>query len=102
MRWRHLGTDALSWRDLKVIVAEAPIDSALTRARNPDAHEAQLRILALLHYQAAVANVQRGNASGASASDFPPVPEFADDTRTRIGSNPIPLDELDAWLGWQH
>lgn len=99
LRWRDLGTKRLSWRDLKVVVSQAPADGALTRSRYPDAHLLLDRRLEILDWRLAVANTQRGNQSGARKSEFPELPAWARQTETRIGSAPLPLDELAEWLG---
>lgn len=82
-----------------MIISQAPLDGAITRARYPDEHARFERLLEIIHYQLSVANVQRGNTSGASKADFPPVPEWANPDVERIGSKPLPLDEMAQWLG---
>lgn len=99
VRWRDLGTKRLSWRDLKVIVSQAPVNGALTRARYPDAHAQADRQIETLAYHLAVANVQRGNASRAPKSSFPELPVWARQSSTQIGSGAVPIDELAEWLG---
>lgn len=98
LRWRNVGTPELSWRDVMIIVAEAPVESALTRARYEREHLRLEHLLEALHYQLAVANVQRGNQSKAKKEDFPPIPDWALDSNT-IGKKPLPMDEMAAWLG---
>lgn len=101
LRWRQLGTEALTWRDLKVIVAERPPSSALTRATDPATYEATLRLLEFLSFQLQTANVLHGNQSGARPHEFPKPPSWVEGPKdeTRIGSDPIPYDEMAAWLG---
>ena len=77
-----------------MIVSQAPVGSAITRARHPDEHLRVERLLELVHYQLSVANVQRGNSSGAPRASFPPVPDWANPDVERIGSAPIPMDEM--------
>lgn len=100
LRWRDLGTPRLSWRDLLVIVREAPRDSAITRALDPDAYLAISRWLEGLSYLLQVANVQRGNASGARKHDFPDPPSWASDEEvTTFGSGPVSIEDMAAMLG---
>lgn len=102
LRWRQVGTEVLSWRDLAVIVAQASPDGPLFQAKYPEEiPQIRLeRLLELVHYELSVANTQRGNQSGAKRSDFPDVPEWAKqkDTET-YGSEPVPFDDMAAFLG---
>ena len=102
LRWRHAGTEALSWRDLAVVVSQARPDGALVRAQAPeDTPQIRMeRLLELIHYQLSVANTQRGNQSGARRSEFPEPPEWAKDQDVETyGSDPVPFDEMAEFLG---
>lgn len=52
LRLDWLGTEALSWRDLWVIVRQAPRDSAIRRAVDPKvAHTTELELLRVIEYR---------------------------------------------------
>ena len=102
LRLRDLGTERLSWGDLRVIVQQSPPGSALFRAMNPDdwqwTFEAQL--IAEAADQLRVANWQR---SGGKKRDYPkpiPRPGVEPDSKTFGGKGALPYDEMADWLGW--
>lgn len=100
LRLRDLGTDRLSWGDLWAIVRNAPRDSALYRALNPD-HEWTLTDLLLAEVADAVrvANWQRGSAK---RHEYPkPIPRPGVEPQSATyGKGAIPIDEMAEWLGW--
>lgn len=102
LRWRDVGSEAFTWRDLLVVVEEISTDSALMRAMHPDIYAMPRREMELLAYYLNVANVQRGNASGARRHDFPEPPAWARSGKESkvFGSDPLPFDEMAAFLDW--
>jgi hypothetical protein len=84
-----------------VIIQQQPVTSALTRSQNPDDFGwfRQEQLLALIADHLAAGNWQRG---GGKKSKMPyPKPIERPGTRpTRFGKDPIPLDDMAAWLGW--
>lgn len=101
LRLDWLGTEALSWRDLWVIVRRSKADSAVYRAQHPDEWAWGLpeQLLAATVDTLRAANWQR---AGGKPKDFPwpiPRPGVEPDTKTR-GREPIPLDDMAKWLGW--
>jgi len=100
-----LGTEALSWRDLCVSVRHAPRESALARVVDPDQAEWSLTdyLLAIIaDYQAWL--VWSKSADGKRNRNRPkpiPRPGISEDREVQvIGSSPVPLDQLDAFIGW--
>lgn len=105
-RLRYLGTDRLTWWDIKVVVAEASRDSPIVRAMNPDSHlwglEAQLlaELVDTAHW------LQWTKTKGAQKKPAEGMP----DPIPRPGVKPpevkvykydvLPADEMLAWLGW--
>lgn len=101
LRLDDLGSRALTWRDLWVIVRRSMPESAVFRAQNPDSWAWGLpeQLLAAVTDALRVANWQR---AGGRRSEYPqpiPRPGVEPATRTR-GTSPIPLDEMRKWLGW--
>lgn len=86
-----------------MIIAQQPSTSALTRALNPDDYGWNLleQLLASGVDQLAVANWQR---AGGKQSRIPyPKPIERPGTRpTRFGKDPISIEDMDAWLGWNN
>lgn len=101
LRLRDVGTDALTWGDVYVIVRQSPRSSALFRAMNPDAHEWTLPALLLAEVADAVrvGNWQRGSAKRAEYPKPIPRPGVTPEEQT-YGKGAIPIDEMAEWLGW--
>ncbi len=99
LRWDDVGSDSLTWRDLKVIITQAREDGPLIRALFPDKALFVPRALEIMIHHLATGNVQRGNQSGAKREDFPKPPKWADDDRTSFGVDARPMEEIGAWLG---
>ena len=103
LRLRDLGTRRLSWRDLLVIVQHQPAKrSAIAAAESPDdapwgALDTHLLAEAvdMLHL------LVWAKTKDASKGRKRPKPIERPGTRPdRIGSKPLPLDEMKVWLGW--
>ncbi|ALY08861.1 tail assembly chaperone [Arthrobacter phage Galaxy] len=100
-RLGDLGTPALSWRDLQVVVRQAGPGSALARALDPemDAWTSGAVVpwlLATVVDLLAGANWQR--AGKKSAPKPKPIPRPGSKSEgTRYGSKPIPVADFDDW-----
>lgn len=105
MRLDWLGTEALSWRDLKVIITQSPQDSAIARSVDPELSQWDLtsHLLAMVgDYLAWIAwsKTTDGEKGRRKPKPIPrPGVEPDEDTRT-FGSDPVPIDELEDFLGW--
>lgn len=99
VRLRDLGTDRLSWRDLKIIVKQQPGNSALARAINGDDYlwDIHAQLAALIVDHLAVGNWQR---SGDKRAKRPKPVERPGHRPERFGREPIPMDAMADWLGW--
>jgi hypothetical protein len=99
LRFDWLGTEALSWRDLWVIVNQSPQGSALDRAMRPDEALWGLpeQLLAHIADQLADANWQRGGKG--NRPERLPRPGVTPSTKTH-GKAPLPMEEMREWLGW--
>lgn len=121
LRWLGDGSDRLSWRDLSVILQEAPRNSAIGRHVLGDNAEwgASEYLLAAIVDGVNGGNWQRG---GGKSPRPKPVPRPGDlpgrvkrvtETRPEPEGDPFddnqsgvfrgvatPLDELNEWLGW--
>lgn len=107
LRWRDVGTKALTWRDLSAIVTAAQPGSAIYRALTAEGSgwTATEYILADVYdaiervrfYTAGAAGIKRPRKPkpyprpGVTAKDR--------DVRT-FRTTPMPIDEMRAWLGW--
>ncbi len=98
LRLAWLGTPALSWRDMLVIVRNLPRTSALVRVRVGEA----ARWGDLEHLVAtAIDALAAGNWQRAGKPHAPrpkPVKRPGKDNSQRIGKEPLPLSELDEWI----
>lgn len=98
LRLDNLGTPALSWRDLKVILANSAPRSAYARAVAGGDAEWTLtdHLLALTIDTLAMANWQR---QGKPHSPKPqPVTRPGSKSEARhVGRDPIPIRDFDAW-----
>ncbi|MBF6296287.1 hypothetical protein IU459_01865 [Nocardia amamiensis] len=102
LRLRQLGSEELSWRDLKAIVRLAPVDSALSRAMRPDDYRWQLNE----HLLASMADSLRWlvwskTTAAQQNRDRPePIPRPGlKSTTERIGTS-VGVGELNRFLGW--
>lgn len=100
LRIESLGTPRLSWRDLWVIVRQAPRTSALARSIHGSraAWSQDTYILADLFDAIQGGNWQRGGGKGSRPKPFPRPKRDDDKTTTRYGSGALTIDEFDAWL----
>lgn len=104
LRLSWLGTDALTWRDLHVIVRQSPAGSAIHRAHaGPDhiwgLHE---QLLAAIFDSLAVANWQRGGDEKAKRPEpleRPGVKKQADGQLLAKGKA-VSIEEMNRQLGW--
>ncbi|MDI3330128.1 MAG: hypothetical protein QJR09_05245 [Micrococcus sp.] len=101
LKLEQLGTDALSWRDLWVIITRAPAGSAIHRSVDPEAAAwASGEINAWL-FAAAVDLLAHGNwqrQGKRNARKPEPVPRPGEKSKGAVfGADPIPVSEFDAW-----
>lgn len=116
LRWLCDGTDRLNWRDLWVLINQTGPGTAVyrllagDRAQWGDAEELLAGILDAL----VAGNWQRGGGKGPrpkqlprpgvkAASSAAPVPSgdpFKADESGIFEAEPVPLSELNDWLGW--
>lgn len=105
LRLRDVGTDAFTWGDLWVVIQQTPRDlnvSALYRAMNPDDWQWGLAEL-LIAEVADGTHVGAWQRGGGKRSDYPkpiPRPGVTETETTTIGKGAIPIDEMNAFLGW--
>lgn len=104
MRLSWLGTKALTWRDLYVIVRHAPRDSAIQRSITGADHPWGLpeQLLAAIFDVLSVANWQRGgdeNAKKPERLERPGVSKRAEGQVIAQGKA-VSTEEMDALLGW--
>uniref|UniRef100_UPI003F49A509 DUF5361 domain-containing protein n=1 Tax=Nocardia suismassiliense TaxID=2077092 RepID=UPI003F49A509 len=102
---RQLGTDALTWRDLHVIIVCARPDSALSRAVRGDEWQWQLSEYLLADAADSLrwlvwSKTKDARRHGATPPKPIPRPGL-DDGRERIGDQAMSLAEADAFLGWK-
>lgn len=96
-RLADLGSVALTWRDLLIIVRQSPPQSALARSRYGDAVAwgATEHLLALIADHLAGANWQRSGGKGTRPT--PIKRPGAKSERKSLGSGAIPISDFDAW-----
>ncbi|WP_228794721.1 DUF5361 domain-containing protein, partial [Nocardia cyriacigeorgica] len=106
LRLRDLGSDSLSWRDLKVIVQQSPRESAIARSVNPEVsmwgidQQLMAELVDVAHW------LKWSKTKGATQKP----PQGMPDPIPRPGVGPKPVevikfdvmtqDEALAWLGW--
>lgn len=100
-RLEDLGTPALSWRDLLVVVNHSGPQSALARVTNPEmaawASGAVVPwLLATVADLLAAANWQRAGKNSAPKPKPIPRPD-SKPAGSRYGSEPIPVSEFEDW-----
>lgn len=101
-RLRWLGTDQLTWRDLRVFVSNLPTTSALYRSRFGEKSRwgESEHLLAAIYDLLNVANYQRIVASGKKGAKKPrPIPRPGANDREKFGRGAIPLSKFSNW--WQ-
>lgn len=103
LRLRDLGTDRLTWRDLLVVVRQAPQGSALARASIPAPLFGVAERLALLIEHRLRVLIWQNSGGKGSAPEPIPVPGDDADPVTgdmRWAPEPVSIDEMDELLGW--
>lgn len=102
LRLRMLGTELLTWADLKAIVRYLPLESALIRVIHPDAHQWQVSQHLLAEAVDALrwlmwAKTDDGRR-GRNRPDLIQRPG-AKSRRERVGTA-TELDQMNEFLGW--
>ena len=109
LRQRWLGTEDLTWPDLRAVVRNLPEDSALVRAMDPEAakwtgRNGMIQLLhSVEHHQRILAWQQTEDGSkGRNVPKPLPAPwvEPEKDTK-KFGGDAVPWDEMTSWLGWE-
>lgn len=103
LRLRNLGSDALTWRDLKVIVRCSPLDSALTRAKYPVEQQWQLSQQLLADMADSLRWLVWSKTTDAQHGRNRPDPierPGVKSNKERIGST-ASTEQLNSLLGWQ-
>ncbi len=96
-----LGTPALGWRELYVLLHHAPEDSPIMRAHSECGHSAAEHLSLLLIYSQQVGNWQRARGKRAT---YPKLPKCLDkniETKRFGQGERMTLDEAADWLGWE-
>lgn len=102
LRLDDVGTPALSWRDLKIILTrQEPHKSALWREKNPEDAPWDLQAQLL----AEVVDMQHllvwaKTKDGQKNRNRPKPVERPGNRPERYGKKPLAIDEMDEWLGW--
>ncbi len=102
LRLRDLGSERLSWRDLKVIITRMPQHiSALAAERNPNDSPWGLRE----HLLAELTDIQRlalwtKTKDGAKNRNRPKPIERPGRRPEKFGKKPLSIDRMKEWLGW--
>ena len=94
LRLRWLGSERLTWGDLRAIVMHSGPKSALRRALGND-WEVSDYLLATVVDLLALANWQRQGKKGAPKPR--PVPRPGSDKSVKYGADPIPVSEFSEW-----
>lgn len=112
LRLRDFPSARLSWADLLVIVQQAPPDSAVVRTAHPELSEwmSPLKTNQMLHsvefsLRQLVWSKSEDAAKGRKRSAPKPIPApwVKDDKEREVkhfGSAPIPIADLNDFLGW--
>lgn len=107
-RLRNFPSSALTYGDLMAIIRQSPVDSAISRAVDPEQSAWGLteQLLALVADYAAN-QLWMGTEDAQKGRNRPkPIPRpgvVDDDENTEVkkfGSDPVPIAELDEFLGW--
>ena len=103
LRLAWLGSEALSWRDLLVIVQQSPADCALARALNPDLAWGGLTEYLLAHISDTVSWLQWAKTEDGSKNRNHPKlwPRPGVEVPEKKPVTTVPLDEAIARLGWK-
>lgn len=102
LRLRLLGTEALSWRDLWVILRHLPRESAVQRELRGEAAEWGIseQLLAGIFDVVRMGNWQRGGGQGPKPDPLPR-PGVQSTEITIARGKPVTIEEANARLGWR-
>jgi hypothetical protein len=104
LRRSWLGTEALTWRDLLVIVKQSPTDSAIHRSMAGPDHiwGLQEHLLAGMFDVLTVANWQRGGDENAKKPERLPRPGVTKqiDGQLIAQGKAMSIEDMNAQLGW--
>lgn len=106
LRLRDLGTDALWWRDLSVIVDHSGIGSALQRKVSPEwaswaTGEVSAHLLAVIADGITAGNWMQSRDGQKNRNRPKPIPRpGVEPSDTRYGSKAESIDSIREWLGW--
>lgn len=106
LRLDWLGSEALSWRDLLVIVRQCPSDSSIARSFEPEQSTwgvSEYLLALVADYLATQTWMQSEDGQKGRNRPKPlPRPGVEDeDTETKkFGADPVALNALDDFLGW--
>lgn len=103
LRWRDFPNPEFTWRDLLVIVQQAPPTSAVYRAVAGEEWRwgLQEQLLAAAVDALNGANWQRGQGKEQDRPKPIPRPGVEPDAK-QFGKGALPIDEMADWLGWEH
>ena len=105
MRWRDIGSETFTWSDAWAILSTTPHDSPLSKALNPDGWFWRDPVFQMQanSFEALVQLGQlSGNQTGVSAREMFHLERPGDrrNEKTTIGAEPVPIEEMNDWLGW--
>lgn len=97
LRLRHVGTEVLTWGDLRDFIIHGKTDTALALATHGETVLWNItdHLLAVIADALHGANWQRGGGKGMQPKPIPR-PGVEDNT-TGFGKDPIPISEFDQW-----
>lgn len=103
LRLRQLGTDALSWRDLLVIVQHSDHRTALQASMQPDAAPWGLseHLLAVLADAVIAGNWMQSRDGQKNKNRPKPIPRpGVEPVNKKFGGKAESIDTIRDWLGW--
>lgn len=103
LRLRHLGSDALSWRDLLVIVQHSGSKDALRASMHPDAAPWDLseHLLAVIADAVIAGNWMQSKDGQKNRNRPKPIPRpGVEPENKRFGGKAESIDTIRDWLGW--
>ena len=101
LRLRDLGTERLTWRDLLVVVRQAPEGSALVRATVPaPLFGVPERLALLIEHRLRVLIWQNSGGKGPAPEPMPVPGDGSVDGDASWVGDALPIEELNARLGW--
>ncbi|WP_446224979.1 DUF5361 domain-containing protein [Nocardia sp. IBHARD005] len=103
LRLRQLGTNKLTWGDLRAIVTHRKPDSALSRALRPDDWAWQLPELLLADIADSLRWLRWAKSTAARHGRPPkPIPRPGVNSGVeKYGTQPIPIEDMAKFLGWE-